>query len=47
MADAHLQMEPDGAGEKTTRYHRAFAAVVQEWWPRSAWIRFECMETKP
>ena len=25
---------PEGADEKQTLYHRVFAAVVQDWWPR-------------
>jgi quinol monooxygenase YgiN len=29
-----MQPLPGGADEKTTLYHRVFAAVVQEWWPR-------------
>jgi len=29
-----MQELPDDADEKTTLYHRVFAAVVQEWWPR-------------
>ena len=29
-----MQALPEGADEKTARYHRIFAAVVQEWWPR-------------
>ncbi len=31
-----MQPLPDGADEKTELYHRIFAAVVQEWWPRPA-----------
>jgi quinol monooxygenase YgiN len=27
-----MQGLPDGADEKTKRYHKAFAVVVQEWW---------------
>ncbi len=29
-----MQELPEGADEKTARYHQIFAAVVQEWWPR-------------
>jgi quinol monooxygenase YgiN len=29
-----MQSLPEGADEKTTLYHKVFAAVVQEWWPR-------------
>jgi quinol monooxygenase YgiN len=29
-----MQELPDDADEKTTLYHRIFAAVMQEWWPR-------------
>jgi len=29
-----MQSLPDDADEKTTLYHKIFAAVVQEWWPR-------------
>jgi quinol monooxygenase YgiN len=34
LPPTRMQPLPGGADEKTTRYHRVFAAVVPEWWPR-------------
>ena len=32
LPPTRMQALPDGADEKTTHYHEAFAAVAQEWW---------------
>ena len=32
LPPTRMQTLPDGADEKTTRYHEAFAAVTQDWW---------------
>jgi quinol monooxygenase YgiN len=30
----HMQELPAGADDKTTLYHKVFAAKIQSWWPR-------------
>ena len=32
LPPTRMQALPEGADEKTTRYHEVFAAVVQDWW---------------
>ena len=34
LPPTEMQHLPEGADEKTALYHKMFAAVVQEWWPR-------------
>jgi len=34
LPSTRMQPLPEDADEKTKLYHRIFAAVVQDWWPR-------------
>lgn len=33
LSATRMQPLPDAADEKTTLYHKLFAAVIQDWWP--------------